>query len=465
MTQSPQSISLLGRIARRVKSTIREQKELTRRKELTDRNLLLPFLVDGAGRAGTTLLMAHLGRDRSCIFNRAYAFESCLLSYTVKIATNLRRTELPTSRSPLSLCLYETDELGAIQMPTEYDETNPIVSPQDLFLSMWQSISQTTSFNNPEAKFYAEKSLTWVNTFVRSLMPVVVLDLYRDPRDVFLSQVKFAQKSNLPNAFTRGDEVDHVLATCLEASQRFSNFEANKSDGMSHLIRYEDLVQDWQSVLAPLSRETGWNPSEELDTSFLESHKTSQSPMSSIYRWKNEQISSTLLRAVDMLLPDMLDQFGYERADRTLHHAELIQLGPQHIGINGPVHLTGASVSKVSPERGATVVAKEDQFEIAIDLDIQSYAARELWICLARGRGTFIRVHWRTKGEDYQPDRCVDISYRPGMHFQIIRIPLSHFGEVQNLSQVKLTLSCRAFGSYASTEIKWIKFIPDLSVT
>ncbi len=148
--------------------------------------------------------------------------------------------------------------------------------------------------NEIEARYYAEKHLDTWNLNLDELPPVKLLVLLRDPRDVWVSVQAFERKKPGVADFRAGGTVSHEdLLRYQIARQRMRlRWIAELLDtDDAPVVRYEDLVLDLPAVA---DRIGGWL-GVSLDAEeaggrdrVYSRHASSESPESSIGRWKDE---------------------------------------------------------------------------------------------------------------------------------------------------------------------------------
>jgi hypothetical protein len=161
------------------------------------------------------------------------------------------------------------------------------------------------------ARFYCEKGIDNLNMIAAAGIPISIIDIVRDPRDIYVSARAFARRAgrrlfgidpSLPDivnlSFFLAD-----IATRAEAISRKVN------ETVPLLIRYEDMVHDMPNVVAQLKAAFGLTLSPELVTE-PGSHMTSRDVLDSVGRWKRE-LEPEFAELMTHMLDQQLRRFRY----------------------------------------------------------------------------------------------------------------------------------------------------------
>lgn len=140
----------------------------------------------------------------------------------------------------------------------------------------------------------------------------IYVELVRDVRDVIVSSYAFEKKQ--PTAW---QDAPFDLR-CQHLDEFFRATEALLEGRDRHLVRYEDLVSDGAATMASVLAAAGLSIADEV-TAYLEgpavqlfaSQGTSDSPGSSIGRWRSELTDEQKLQ-LEETLGDHLRRFGYD---------------------------------------------------------------------------------------------------------------------------------------------------------
>src|SRR6266852_1374753 len=252
---------------------------------------LVPLLVSGYGRSGTTALMSLLGTDTRVAMGRAYPFEDRYLTYIGKLAVLLERNVIQPQPSPEHLYSFEDCVFGGFPWAPPGPRRNQgdehhLPTAAEWFRQLWAVVVAKARSQERAAAFYAEKVPAWVSTFVRRNLPARTFYLFRDPRDMYLSANAFMRQRQYIS-FGRGprdSDLDHARNLTYEFLVYFENYRADKDRADCLLIPYADLVSDLPGLVKRLRDFAGL---ECLDTAMpndIGYHRTSISPDKSLER-------------------------------------------------------------------------------------------------------------------------------------------------------------------------------------
>ena len=283
---------------------------------------LVPILVRGTGRSGTTALMEALSADERIVFPRQYPFESRFLAYWYRLScvAGADRANGPDWHET-SVANPDLNRIGPVPFPDGLgiDRTSLV---QKLFLGAWEAFSseiqRSRAWNNGngESRYYAEKTPEDVAAGVRAWMPVRELLLIRDPRDVFLSAASFNRKTGRLRFGQEQAPSPAAFATrvCRDMRPLLQDFLQVRSGEGPIGIRYEDLVLDRAAVLGRIYARLGLSMPQEgpgrVGRHLLQ-HATSRSPADSVERWRRE-MAPELREVFRAELADLLSGAGYD---------------------------------------------------------------------------------------------------------------------------------------------------------
>ncbi len=284
---------------------------------------MIPILVTGPGRSGTTLLMGTLARVPQVCVADLIPYEVKLLSY---YATAYRTLTAPAdharSMNPDSLM---RDQFSVGFNPFNNDTFNSVFRDKSRAEDFFKNFVQAEirrSFANLIVEYYsrladdqgkiapfyfAEKSndiAPWPRQFARVAFPrIKELVLFRDPRDLYCSR----------KAFFRYD-AERALA---EVTHTYRTLADILDEGGADLlaISYESLILRPIDSLRKLSIFLGI-PVRALDAdeqrALFSGHGTSGTPNASIGRWKTDMTPHEKAVCQEAWV-EFLPQFGYDQ--------------------------------------------------------------------------------------------------------------------------------------------------------
>lgn len=431
-----------------------------------DEGFLVPILVSGLGRSGTTLLMQLLGADKRCVFDKIHPLESRYLSMIALFASQWSGWSFKQYGSGKHIA--ETVVGGnPISLREGADAADLISIPEakTMFLDLWRRFGESVRAARPDAAFYAEKVVEWVPPFVSQFLNTHPLYLFRDPRDVFLSTNHFNEKRGYP-AFNRklnDSDAEYAVTLAWRYLRRYDNYKLFKETGgnCSH-VRYEDLVRNPHAALSDLIQHTGIQPGSMADCAFDAKHGTSRSLNDSIERWKREHISREPLEVLEDLLHEPLMDLGYESTRTTKSNTgnDLIDSASTRSNIVGIEN--GKQVG--FDESGLEIECHSNYFHVLLDLtNLATPTIKEIWVFLTGNFGNSCELSWCDPARDVEQGRVLRTQYDPGAHCTTLRFKVSESERWQvKPSSLRLTVIHNGLevGAPRRCNIRRVKFIP-----
>ena len=158
------------------------------------------------------------------------------------------------------------------------------------------------------ARFFAEKCEVFNPTrdFTRAVFgDMREIILVRDPRDVFCSYRSFWSTP-----------VEQSMQILRSVRNKLMDFKREARDD-SLFVRYEDLVQQPDAVMARISEFLGLDHvitvDHALEDADFKIHGTSRDPAASIGRWRVD-LGAAELREFDAKFGEFFEAFGYDKA-------------------------------------------------------------------------------------------------------------------------------------------------------
>jgi hypothetical protein len=295
---------------------------------------LAPLLVTTIGRAGSSWLVQLLGAHPETIAYAPFKHEPRALTYWLEVSRtlsdpgsvgrilspNLASGEwwLPDAGSTLALERLEPEVRQALESAATQNFLESAVRSIDRFYRAAAEIE-----GKHGARYYVEK--VWPN-----FVPELALDLYenaaelflvRDPRDVFCSILAFNERRGYASFGREMSDSDEDFIRLLRAQNAALLESWRTRSARSHLVRYEDLVDDPVETLAavfeavgvdssPAAVERALSSTELVPADVQDSHRTSPSTKASVGRWRRD-LSPAFARALEESLAEILEEFDY----------------------------------------------------------------------------------------------------------------------------------------------------------
>ena len=270
------------------------------------RQLLIPVLVDAAGRSGTTALMQLLASSPAVVTEREHPYESRYLTYLYSWSRLLDGCPDAAAKWQRGKMLPgPANEIGGLPWRDLLPDPSGFASK--CFLAAWQQFSEGAPGRGTH---YIEKVPRWISEAVPALLPESkVIHLVRDPRDVWLSILDFNEQRGFA-AFGRkeGQDEDSFFADFAAGQRaRLEPLQSKEFGEKEYLLRYEELVGEPAATAGRVGSWLGLD----LDPSALEirvaDHATGK--RSAVHRWPNE-LSEPRKKQFDAAFGDLLDFFS-----------------------------------------------------------------------------------------------------------------------------------------------------------
>ncbi len=265
------------------------------------------------GRVGSTLLMQLLASAPELVCDRRYPVgEYRYLSYCVRVAGQMGTPFDPERDVGLTEMLFgPSDRTGPLPWEAEALSVEAL-GPRAL-RALWEACSAGFRERGPSSRWYAEKLACPVEPIVAAEIPLRVVDVVRDPRDVVASMIAFGERSGSWGfGRTPGETDDEWIAGLIRTfATRIDRMLAPGAG--STLLRYEDFAVDLHGPADLLGRMLDVH----LDADAARAqrpgnHVTTSSAEESIGRWRRD-LAPDLADAIWSSLGPRLEALGYTR--------------------------------------------------------------------------------------------------------------------------------------------------------
>lgn len=264
------------------------------------------------GRVGSTLLMQLLATSPRIVFDREYPFgEYRYLSYCARLAHVMADDE---GRNRVTPFFFSSTAAGPIPWePQSLDRS--ALAPRAL-RALWSACSDGFRAQAPDATLYAEKLAIDPAVVAVAGIPLRIVDLVRDPRDVLASIRAFTDRGI--DGFDRTPDTDEsqYLEDFVALTRERLTAPTDTAECDQRTLRYEDVATDLHATAVTLGAWLG----ETLDADAVladrdryDHHVTTGSVTESIGRWRRDLRPDEAER-IWSGLADLLEPLGYREA-------------------------------------------------------------------------------------------------------------------------------------------------------
>jgi Sulfotransferase family len=272
-----------------------------------------------SGRVGSTLLMQLLATSDEVVLDRVYPFENAFLAYFSHITRQLGRPYFP-ARDPSIHTLVKAfnSDMSTLGGPLPFETR--IVDLAGLerraLRRLWDAFAEaaTVAAGRP-VHYYAEKLLVDARPIVEAGIPVVLIDLVRDPRDVLASIYAFnAARGFVSFGRAPGQSDKAFLEVFIANTKSLMNAMNRPIHGVQPIfVRYEDMVGDLPGLASRIGPQLGLR----LDPGQVDSardnyrhHMTSDGGPNSVGRWRADLRRWEVAR-IERELGSVMARLGY----------------------------------------------------------------------------------------------------------------------------------------------------------
>jgi hypothetical protein len=422
---------------------------------------LVPLLVSGYGRSGTTALMSLLGTDPRVAMGRTYPFEDRYLTYISKLVVLLERNVVQPQPSPEQIYSFEDCVFGGFPWAPPGPAKNlagedGLPSAAEWFRQLWAVIVDKARSREASAAYYAEKAPAWVSAFVRRSLPARTFYLFRDPRDMYLSANAFMRQRQY-FSFGRGprdSDLDHARNLAYEFLLYFENFRADKERADCMLVQYTDLIQDRVELMDRLRRFAGLQCLPNAEAKDLESHRTSLSPEKSVDRWRREPLPQGVLSFLETYLQESMVELHYEPAAP----GKIRQCpGVDYAQKTASFDRGGRDDTN---ENGLHVPFQNRPFSLDLPIDpFPSRQAAEIWVSLYGPAADQVSLSWQTPSDSAR--QRLSLPTYGGRHWRVLRFHVGRHERWQGtISKLRLEMSFNSVHSDAdAVYLRWVRLV------
>ena len=244
------------------------------------------------GRSGSTLLMQLLATGEGVVFDDRYPSEYRFLSYFARVAEMATEPFDEQIHPGVTPFFFDAARpWGPVPFVSDVIDVAELRSPA--LSGLWAAWSAVARQRQPGIVAYAEKVAVEIETIHAAGIPVRVIDLVRDPRDVLASIRSFTASG--VDGFGRSPGVDErdYLETFIGRFRAGLQMMAKPLPaGVERLlVHYEDLVADLDTETARIGSWLGidLDPDRVLASrSQYAHHMTAETTESSVGRWRRD---------------------------------------------------------------------------------------------------------------------------------------------------------------------------------
>ena len=264
------------------------------------------------GRVGSTLLMSLLASAPEIVCDRRHPVgENRYLSYFVRLA-NWIGTPFDPNRDVGVTEMFFGPNTGGGPLPWHTESLSVEALGSSALRGMWRACSAGFRARNPNALWYAEKLAYPIDAVIAAGIPLQVIDVVRDPRDVIASMIAFGDRSG-PWGFghTPGQSEADWIASLIDVFGERLDTMLAKERVPTTLLRYEDFATNLHGTAAMLGSMLELQfDADNARAAPPKGHITARSVEESIGRWRRD-LAADLAERIWTSLSTRLEALGY----------------------------------------------------------------------------------------------------------------------------------------------------------
>ena len=265
------------------------------------------------GRVGSTLLMRLLASAPEVVCDRRYPVgEYRYLSYCARLATWMGTPFDPDRDVGVTELLFGPIDRGG-PLPWDAESLSVEVLGHRALRALWGACSAGFRDRAPAGRWYAEKLACLTETVVSAGIPLTLINVVRDPRDVVASMIAFGDRSG-PRGFARVPDQSQAewIGSLIQTFAQRIDAMLTTTDVPTLLLRYEDFAPNLRGTAVILGSmlDLQLDP-DRVHAERPERHVTSRSVEESIGRWRRD-LAADVADTIWSSLAARLEALGYE---------------------------------------------------------------------------------------------------------------------------------------------------------
>ena len=361
-------------------------------------------------------MMSLLGTDSAVTFDCVADFQNRQLTYLAKLSILVDRRSPAANFQEYQMRDLDDSAFGPPPWPWGGFLQSP--ATMDLFPHLWDFASRKIA-SSDAVRFYAEKSPTWVNTFIAPYIDPFNIYLFRDPRDIFISAMAYMRKRDNLVGFGRelndSDEA-FIRVICYRWINFYEHWIMTRPDPRSLMVRYEDFVRFPESIALKINKTFGLN----VNSAAIEEgahHRTTPTVAESIFRHRKELTSPELRALFSEYLEEEMESLGYDQGPPV--RFKRVRFSDFPVTSNDHGRLVPAD------DRALVEISGPD-FHFSLRSEpFQSADVHSLWLSVRAPLGDHCTIYWRREGEAFSEERAVHCRYFPGAHWRVFNFDLA----------------------------------------